>query len=187
MDSKEIRQSHMKLLPHMNEAVKSVQKQLSDLSGSDFILETNIKPHDSVKRKMEERRLRNIQDLSDLVRGRLYFSDQFTFKEVMGLLTHFLGAQIKNVEKKDEKEHGLIYKGIMHVDLNVNGLKFELQVLPIEFHPHKETLHKIYEQLRSDHSLSDKQKETLRKIHNKMIHGLDELAGYNRSEAKSNK
>jgi hypothetical protein len=146
----------------------------------DFIVETNLKPYASVKRKMAQDHLTDVSQMSDLVRGRIFFSQQYTFPEMLKLLNHLLGKSIKKVDKKHGKEYGLEYHGILHLDLLIDGVKFELQLIPMEFKPYKEFLHHIYQKLRSDDKLSDKQKGFLRKIHNKMYRILDDRAKSNR-------
>ena len=58
MDPKKLRKHYMHAMPKLNNALKHVQDQLSDLPPSEFELETNVKPYSSVKRKMETRRLK---------------------------------------------------------------------------------------------------------------------------------
>ncbi len=167
----------MPLVSKLNNALKYVQSPFSDLPPSEFQLESNIKPYASVKRKMEADQIHEPIELSDLVRGRLFFSSQFTSPEVIDIVKHLFGDKVVDVDKKPQKskEHGLEYHGVTHVDMNIDGIRFELQVMPLEFRPHKAVLHKIYEQLRDpkmSEKLSDKQKEFLRKTHNKMYKEL---------------
>lgn len=176
----------MQAAPHLNKAKQHVDTQLADLPPGDFILETNMKPYSSVKRKMEERGTKNPLELSDLVRGRIYFSEQFNFEDVIDILKKLFGNQIKKIETNIHraKEHGLEYHGITHVDLTINGINFELQLMPMEYKPYKEFLHQIYEKFRNPKTLdkmSDKQKNLLRKVHNKMYEKLDNLSEENRS------
>ena len=169
--------------------MRHVRSQLSDLPPSEFELETNVKPYASVKRKMNDDNAKHPLELSDLVRGRLFFSDQFQHKDALDILQQLFGDNIKNVDKNDAKstEHGLEYLGIMHVDLNLNGVNFELQIMPAEFKPYKEFLHRIYAKFRDEKTrdkLSDKQKELLRKTHNNLYKKLNDLAHKNRSGNK---
>jgi len=187
MDPKKIRKSYMKALPQLNRAMQHVQSHLANLPPSDFLLETNFKPYDSVKKKLVRDGVRDPLELSDLVRGRVFFSEQFDFPDVINLLKKVLGPVIKKIDKKTSKskEHGLEYHGIVHLDLDIDGIKFELQIMPIEFKPHKELLHKIYEKFRTPEEvakLTDKQKKFLREVHNKAYKALEEQAKKNRSK-----
>lgn len=188
MDTKKLRKDYMHSVPKLNKALKHVQEQLSDLPPSEFELETNVKPYASVKRKMETDRVKDPLELSDLVRGRLYFSDQFQHKDAVNIIQKLFGHQIKNIDKNIDrsKEHGLEYHGIIHVDLDIDGIRFELQIIPSEFKPYKEFLHNIYEKFRNPKSLdklSDKQKEFLRKTHNQLYKKLDQTARTNRTNS----
>jgi hypothetical protein len=186
MDPKKLRKQYMRCVPDLNKAMEHVKTQLADLPPSDFLLETNVKPYSSVKRKMEENNVKDPKELSDLVRGRLYFSDSFTHDDTLDILDQLFGKQIQNVDHKSPraKEHGLEYSGVTHVDMDINGARFELQVLPLEFKPYKEFLHQIYEKFRNPKTLSkltDKQKEFLRKVHNDSYKKLDDQAKKARS------
>ena len=179
MDSKQLRKRYMPLASKLNAALQHVSDQLSDLPPSEFTFESNIKPYPSVKRKMEMGDIDDPIELSDLVRGRLFFSDQFSFPDVIKIIKQLFGAQVKSVDKKTGKniDHGLEYHGVVHVDLDIDGINYELQVMPMEFNPHKDFLHKIYEKIRNPkerNKLSDKQVEFLRKTHNKMYKALDQ-------------
>lgn len=187
MDSKKLRKRYMQIVPHLNKAMKHVHEKLSDLPPSDFLLETNHKPYASVKRKMEADKEKDPLALSDLVRGRIFFSDQFQAEEVMDIVQHLLGPVIKKMENKSENNWGLKYHGITHVDLNINGVNFELQIMPMEFKPYKEFLHQIYDKFRTPKTrekLTDRQKTLLRKIHNKLYQALDAKSKENRHPSK---
>jgi hypothetical protein len=149
-----------------------------------------MKPYTSIKRKMEEDNVKEPQELSDLVRGRLYFSDSFTHDDALNIIDRLFSTQIQSVDHKGShsREHGLEYSGVTHVDININGVRFELQILPLEFKPYKEFLHQIYEKFRNPKTLSkltDKQKELLRKVHNKAYKKLDDHAKKARSSKSS--
>lgn len=185
MDPKKLRKRYMQALPHLNKAMQHVKEQLADMPPSDFLLETNLKPYLSIKRKMAERNEKDPMALSDLVRGRLFFSDQFTFSDALGILKKLFGKQIKNVDKKSHvsKEHGLEYHGVIHIDMDVNGINFELQLMPLEFRPYKDFLHQIYEKFRNPKEydkLSEQQKNFLRKVNNRIYKKLDRNAKSNR-------
>jgi hypothetical protein len=187
MEPKKLRKHYMQIVPHLNKAMEHVKSQLADLPPSEFQLETNVKPYPSVKRKMELDRVKYPQDLSDLVRGRLFYSDQFRRADVLNILHQLFDAQIKNVDDNKERapEHGLAYHGVTHVDLDINGTQFELQIMPAEFQPYQEFLHQIYEKFRNAKTLdklSDKQREFLRKIYNGTSKKLDDHAKKVRSK-----
>ena len=177
----------MLTVPHLNKALKHVHEQLADLPPAEFLLETNVKPYTSVKRKMELNKESNPLALSDLIRGRLFFSENFNFEEVLDILEKLFGNKIKKVDREVDNEHGLDSHGIKHVDLNINGVNFELQVMPIEYKPYKEFLHQIYEKFRDPKTsakLTDKQKEILRKINNKLYKALEEKSKSNRAPSE---
>lgn len=190
MDPKKLRKQYTRLIPHLNKAMKNIKEALSDLPPADFTLETNMKPYTSIKRKMETNDAKDPAELSDLARGRLFFSEQFNHDDVLDILDKLFGKKIAKIDNKKHhaKEHGLEYHGIVHVDLNFDGTNFELQVMPIEFKPHKEFLHRIYEKFRDPKSadkLTDQQKAFLRKVHNDAYKKLDDLSKKNRSSSTS--
>jgi len=181
MDTKTLRRSYMGLMPKLNKALEHVNEQLADLPPSDFSLETGLKPYPSIKRKMEHDNIRDPAELSDLARGRIFFSSDYNHKELLDIIHKLFGSKIKNVDKNanSEKEHGLEYKSIIHVNLGIDGINFELQLIPEEFKPYKEFLHNIYDQFRNPKTcdkMSDKQKEFLRKTHNTIYKKIDEKA-----------
>lgn len=188
MDPKKLRKMYMRTLPHLSKVKGHVEEQLSDLPSPDFLLETNLKPYSSIKRKMETDRAKEPSELSDLVRGRLFYSDQFDQNEVVDLLSKIFGENIKDVDDKKHRapEHGLEYHGIVHVDLHFDGTNFELQVMPLEFKPYKEFLHQIYEKFRNPKThdkMSDKQKDLLKKVHNNLYKKLHNAANSNRKKS----
>lgn len=190
MDPKKLRKQYMQCMPDLNKAMEHVKKQLSDLPPSDFLVETNVKPYSSVKRKMEANNAKHPNQLSDLVRGRLFFSDQFNHEDVYDILDKLFGKQIKDIDHDidHDKKHGLEYPGVSNINLDLDGSKFELQVMPLEFKPYKQFLHQIYEKLRNPKTLeklSDKQKEFLRKVHNSMYKKLSNQAEKVRSSILS--
>ena len=187
MDPKKLRKHYMRHMPKLNKALQYVQSQMADLPSSEFELEANLKPYASVKRKMEADRVQDPLELSDLVRGRLFFSPEFNMDDTLDIIQKLFGEKVSNVDKNTDrsKEHGLEYRGIVHVDLNVDGVKFELQLMPQEFKPFKEFLHQIYEKFRNPKlldKLSDKQKKMLQKIHNNLYKKIDMQAHTNRTD-----
>jgi hypothetical protein len=180
MNSQSMRKQYLQILPKLNKALVVMQHRLSHLPTSDFTVEINLKPYASVKRKVVGEKVANLLDVSDLVRGRVFFSQRYTFLEVIDLLRQVLGKIIRTVDKKDDREYGLEYCGVIHLDLLIDGIKFELQLIPIEFKPYKDFLHSIYQALRSTNQLSDGKKHFLRRIHNKIYHQLDRQSKKNR-------
>lgn len=184
MDPKQFRRQYMQLMPDLNKAMEHVQEKLSDLPPSDFTVETNLKPYTSIKRKLLQHNLRNPSDLSDLARGRIYFSEQFQLTEVIKILQQLFGSQIKQVQKKPDSEHGLEYHGVVNANLDLDGTAFELQLMPSEFRQHEPILHRIHELLcntKEAGKFDDKQHEFLKKTHNKIHRSLSQKAKENRS------
>lgn len=187
MDPKKLRKRYTQILPHLSRAKEHVESQLSDLPPSEFTLETNLKPYTSMKRKLDDRGESDPAGLSDLVRGRLFFSEHFTHDDALDIIKKLFGKQIKNIDKKPHrsKDHNLEYQGVIHVDMDMDGVNFELQLMPIEFQPYKEFLHQIYEKFRNQKEydkLSEKQREFLRKVHNKLYKSLDAKSKSNRQQ-----
>lgn len=172
MDPKKLRKAYMQILPNLNKALHEVQSKLSDMPPSDFVLETNTKPYVSAKHKMLEHNIQDPAEIPDLVRGRLFFSKEYSPKEVIELLKKIFGKQITKASKKDTNDCGMEYPGVIDVNLNCDGVQFELQLMPMSFKPHQEFSDKIRDKLRKD-KLSDKEKEFLRHTHNKLFKALD--------------
>lgn len=188
MDTKQLRKLYLPLVPKLKNALEYVQSQFSDLPPSDFLLEINLKPYASIKQKMESDHLHDPSELSDLVRGRLFFSDQFQFPEVLHIIKKLFGNKMGKIDKKVErsKEYGLEYYGIIHLELNCDDVKFELQIMPLEFKPYKDLLHQFYEKLRNPKEsikLSNAQKKVLQKTHNKLYRLLDQKSKEARQSA----
>lgn len=186
MNTKKIRQQYLQILPKLREALSIVQDKLSDLPQPDFELNINFKPYKSIKEKYVKDKLSNLSEMSDLVRGRLFFSSDYQIEEVLSLLKKLFRNTVHNIDKKRGKaEYELEYTGVTHLDLNINDINFELQVMPIEFKPFKLLLHNIYEKLRSqDNNLSEEKKEALRNLNNKIYKKLNLKATQNRSNSK---
>lgn len=187
MDPKKLRKQYKELIPKLKGTLEHVKSQLSDLPPNEFSLETNIKPYDSIKRKMEADGADHPGKLSDLVRGRIFYSPNFNADDLVHILKELFGKNIKNIDDNTHRapEHGLEYHGIVHVDLDFDGTNFELQLMPIEFQPYKEFLHQIYEKFRNPKTrdkLTDHQKEFLRKVHNRAYEKLDDLAQKHRAD-----
>lgn len=168
------------LLPHLQGIAQYVEKILGFLPSSDFQLETNVKSLESIARKMKDKKEKNILKLSDLVRGRIFFSSNYTHESVVKLLKKIFGNKLEKADQVKTKAHGLKYKGIMHFDLRIDSLLFELQIIPVEYKPFKKLLHRIYEKLRDENHLSKQQKEKLRELHNKLSDDLCKKSRENR-------
>ena len=181
MDPKKLRKRYRQILPHLVEAKKNVESALADLPPSEFSLETNLKPYTSIKRKLEQKGESDPAVLSDMVRGRIFYSPDFNAEDVLGILKSLFKNNISNVDDNVHRapEHGLQYHGVVHVDLDFDGTKFEIQLMPMEFKPYKEFLHQIYEKFRDEKSakkLTDHQKDFLRKVHNDTYKKLNDEA-----------
>lgn len=187
MDPRKLRKQYMLLMPKLKKALEHVNHQLRDLPPADFVLETNMKPYSSIKRKMEAEDIRDPSELSDLVRGRIFYSPQFNADNIVDILKKLFGKTISDIDDNTHRapEHGLEYHGIVHVHLNFDGTNFEMQLMPLEYKPYKEFLHQIYEKFRDEKSrnkMTDHQKKFLRKVHNKLYEKLDDEAENNRSD-----
>jgi hypothetical protein len=185
MDDRELRKQILKIAPTLKAVLHNIESKLTSLPKSDFQFETNVKPFKSIVRKMKDKEgeIDSVADLSDLIRGRLFFSKNHDYNSTLDLLKNMFGSGIKKVDNPDKDIFGVEYDGIIHVDLNINGVNFELQLLPIEYKPAKEFLHKIYEQFREPEKrarLTDAQKKKLKDIHNKLHHHLLDKADKNR-------
>jgi hypothetical protein len=182
MDTKKLRKSYMPLVPKLKSALEYVNEQLSDLPKSEFSFDSNLKKYPSIKRKMEADQLDEVENMSDLVRGRLFFSKRYQFPEVVDIIKKLFGKQVDKVEKKKEKKHGLEYSGIIHINLKIDGVNYEMQLMPEEYKPHQEVLHKIYEKLRDPketEKMSETEKDFLCHNHNniyKKLHNKAKLA-----------
>jgi hypothetical protein len=179
VDTKVLRKQYMSLLPALNKTLGQVQEKLSDLPPSDFAVETCLKPYASIKRKMLTDRARHPSELSDLARGRLFFSEQFLSKEVLDILGQLFAGQVQQIQKKPDDVHGLEHHGIIDVHLNLDDMPFELQVLPLEYQPFIDMLHQIADKFHNPKErdkLDEHQQELLKKTHNKIHKGLHQKA-----------
>lgn len=112
--------------------------------------------------------------LPDLARGRLFFSQDYEPKEVIALLKKVFKDQVKGSKKKDTNDCGLEYPGVTDVNLDIDGVQFELQLMPLDYRDSQELSHQIHDQLRSDKDkLTDVQKDFLKNTHNKLFKALD--------------
>jgi hypothetical protein len=173
----------MALLPALNKALGQVQEKLADLPPSDFTVETGLKPYPSMKRKLISENVRDPSNISDLARGRVFFSNQFHLNEVLDILGKLFDKQIKRVQKMPDAE-GLEHHGITCVDLDCEGTNFELQLLPIEYQPYTDLFHQLSSRLKSPKDrdkLDEHQQKFLKKTHNKIHKGLHQKAKDNRN------
>lgn len=168
------------LLPHFEAVDNYIKSLLKFLPSQDFELETNIKSLSSIARKMKEKNEKNILKLSDLVRGRLYYSPNYTQDDVLRFLKKIAKGKIQKIDSKQKGDLGLKCKGVLHVDFQVGQFIFELQILPKEFKPFKKLLHRIYEKLREKNNLTKQQKERLQDLHNKLYDDLTRESKENR-------
>lgn len=178
---KSLQKQHDLLLPHLEAVANYIKSLLKFLPSQDFELETDIKSLLSIARKMKEKNEKNILKLPDLVRGRLYYSPNYTQDDVLRFLKKIAKDKIQKVDPKKTGDFGLKYKGVLHVDFQIGQFVFELQILPKEFKPFKKILHRIYEKLRDENQLTKQQKEKLRDFHNRLYDDLTREARTNRN------
>ncbi len=179
LEFRKLRKQYYLLIPRLTKAVNIVISTLQPLNNC--VIETSFKPLNSIVRKMSKNNLDNMLELSDLVRGRIFFPISYSHKEIIRIHCDLLKDFIKDIDWKSTNKQGLKYKGIIHFDLLIDGINFELQVLPIEFKPYKEKLHQIYDLLRSENNLSDRQKNRLKKLHNIIYKTINEQSFINRN------
>jgi len=174
MDPKKLRKQYMHLMPHLNKAMQHVRSQLAYLPPHDFLLETNLKPYLSIKKKVLRDQHSDPATFPDLARGRLFYSKDYNPKEVLNLLKQVFGKAVTGSKKKDTNDCGLEYNGVTDVNLDIDGVQFELQLMPLDYKDHQDFSHQIYDQLRNDRGkLTDVEKDFLKKTHNKLFKALD--------------
>jgi len=169
---KSLQKQYDLLLPHLEAVSNYIKSLLKFLPSQDFELETGVKLLPSIARKMKVKNEKNILKLSDLVRGRLYYSPNYTQDEVLRFLKKIAKGKIRKLDSKGSGDLGLKYKGILHVDFQVGQFVFELQIVPREYKPYKKLLHRIYEKMRDQNHLTKQQKERLRDLHNNLSDDL---------------
>lgn len=179
--SKSLQKQHDLLIPHLEAVANYIKSLLKFLPSQDFELETNIKLISSIARKMKDKNEKNILKLTDLVRGRLYYSPNYTQDDVMRFLKKIAKDKIQKIDLKKAGDYGLKYKGVLHVDFQIGQFVFELQIIPKEFKPFKKLLHRIYEKMRDENHLTKQQKEKLRDFHNRLYDDLTREARTNRN------
>jgi hypothetical protein len=164
----EIRHQCRELLPLLEKSLGEIEQTLSALPDN-FVLEVSIKPFVRLFAKMQEREMQDPQELSDLIRGRLYFPSESNHRKTVDLLTKLLGSKIKGIDYKNQGDNQEgTYPGVIHVDLNLNGINFELQVLPIEFRGSIEIFHNLYELIRDKGKMPEKLRKKLTDIHDQL-------------------
>jgi CheY-specific phosphatase CheX len=170
----------------LNLVMNYVRKHLTKLPRDHFHIELNKKPLDSIKRKSLLKKTKNIAALSDLIRGRIFFSTDYSMENVVEMVEKLFKDNINTVDEKrkaDGKEYGLVYGGKSHIDLKIDGINFELQIIPIEFRAYQNVLHSIYEKLRPGGlSISERYREFLQNVHNKLSNDLIEISKKHREK-----
>lgn len=169
-----VSQQYNDLLPKLKKTLAHIDQILHQEFGDGFVIETSLKTAESTIRKCEDKQCKDINKLSDLIRGRLFFPPSFTYQQVLHRLIKIFKQKIVKIEWKKSYDHGLIYRGILHIDLEINGTTFELQVMPLGFRPFVEPQHKIYALLRDDPKLDENVKKRLIKMHNDMFDMLED-------------
>ncbi len=162
------------LLPKLTTVLSKISQLLHQEFQKGFVIETNIKTLHSISRKCREKDCKDITELSDVIRGRLFFPQPYTYDQTLHQLIKLLGSKIKKIDWKKTRDHGLKYRGIVHLDIQMEGINFELQVIPLGFRPFVEPQHKIYEILRDDVKIDKDTKERLIKMHNQMFDMLED-------------
>lgn len=161
------------LLPKLTRVLAKMTAVLQQAFPEGFVVETGLKTAQSTIRKCKEKECSQIKELSDLIRGRLYFPRSFDYQHTLQKLIGLLGSRIKQIDWKKSRDHGLEYRGIVHVDILIDDLKFELQVIPLGFKPFVEPQHKIYTMLRDGVKIDAETKKQLKELHNQMFDMLE--------------
>lgn len=167
-------QQYRDVLPKLQKVLGQITHSLRQSFPQNFTIESSIKTEASVLRKCQDKQCQDIDKLSDLIRGRLFFPSSFTYQQVLHRLIKTFKQKIVKIEWKKSYDHGLIYRGILHIDLEVDGITFELQIMPLGFRPFVEPQHKIYALLRDDPKLDKEVKNRLIKMHNDMFDMLED-------------
>lgn len=162
------------MLPKLRKVLDKITHSLQQSLPSDFAVESNIKTEASTVRKCKNKQCQNINKLSDLIRGRLFFPRPYTYQQVLHKIIEIFKQKIVKIEWKKSYDHGLVYRGIIHVDIEMDGIVFELQIMPLGFRPFVEPQHKIYNLLRDDPDLDENVRKRLLKIHNDMFDMLED-------------
>lgn len=166
-------QQYTALLPKLTRILAQVAQTLQKAFSGGFVVETGLKTASSISRKCQDKECRKIDQLSDLIRGRLYFPQSWDYQRTLHKLIGVFGSRIKKIDWKKSRDYGLEYRGIVHVDLIVDGIKFELQVIPLGFKPFVEPQHKIYTMLRDGVKMDQATKKQLMELHNQMFDMLE--------------
>lgn len=175
MQRSDIRHQYLKLFPHLQKVIDQVDDKLSQLPSDDFQYELAFKPLDSVQNKLQDRHEDDLTQLSDLVRGRVFFSQDYTFEQAIDKIKDCLGDWIKHTENKKDKHDGFRYFGVVHLDLCIDGINFELQVMPVEHKTFLPILHYCYEYHRYNSESSNSEKDRLRFLNNDIYKMLEKL------------
>lgn len=171
-DETKIEQEHKANEEKLRSVLQHIEEKLID-NCPDCLIETDIKTLKSILRKAKNKKTTNIMEFSDLIRGRLCFPDKYNYHEMLQKLIDIFGNDIKKLDWKQTKDHGLEYHGIVHLDLCIDGINFELQIVPLGFKKYMEPQHKIYELLRDHNAMPKETKEHLKELHNKIFEMLE--------------
>ena len=171
-DETEIEQEYKANEEKLQSVIQHIEEKLVD-NCPDCLIETDMKTLKGIIRKAREKKTINIMTFSDLIRGRLYFPDAYNYEKIVHKLIDIFGNDIKKLDWKKSKDHGLEYRGIVHMDLCIDDINFELQIIPLGFKKYMEPQHKIYELLRDHIALSDDTKKHLKELHNKVFEMLE--------------
>lgn len=170
----DIQHQYQNLLPKLKKTLAHITEVLEQEFQEGFVVETHLKSLESTQRKCKDKDCHQITDFSDLIRGRLFFPRPFTYHQVLQRLISLFQDRIKKIEWKKNYDHGLSYHGILHIDIQINHLTFELQVMPTVFKPFVEPQHKIYELLRDEPKMPEKKRQQLREMHNRIFDFLED-------------
>jgi putative nucleotidyltransferase with HDIG domain len=130
---------------------KSISKS-TDISKVNFKI--NRKTLDSTYEKFK-RKKRDIGTFSDLLRAVIVISSKTNPKNIINGIKYYF-----NIVKIDEKTSSgeTPYEGVIHIDVNVDGLICEIQIMSRHLHTYKQLADKIY---KSD--LPEEKKKKLQK------------------------
>lgn len=177
MDDVAIEEKHQSVRSKLLKVLQHIEEKLIDAC-PDCLIETDIKTLQSTIRKCKDKNTDDITKFSDLIRGRLYFPDYYNYDNILHKLISKFSNDIKKLDWKKSKDHGLEYRGIVHMDLCIDGINFELQVIPDGFKKYIEPQHKIYELLRDHIELPKETREHLSDLHNKIFEVLEKKYMY---------
>lgn len=162
-----ILQQYEEIKPKLFPLFKVILKNLHNIV-PDALIEGNIKTLESIIRKYNKKHYTDISEFSDLIRARLFFPSTYNYDQVLQKIIDRLNDYIVKIDWQQSKDYGLHYRGVVHIDFIFDGIKFELQVIPLSFRSYIEPLHKVYEMLRDHSDLPKEVKENITDLHNKI-------------------